>query len=172
MTFSSCFRDSRMLVWRRSCSVWTIALMLITWASHGVADCNCKKVGAPSSPKTLSRASRSTVEVPSAEKLASRFGLGPVADGHWRQEQKQEDGSVRGRYGYTDPSGLVKIVEYFADDSGFHVLHVKTQAPKHQVDSDIHHDTFSPFLGVVPPFVARSRNQHQPDRMDFPINEI
>lgn len=112
------------------------------------------------------------MEIPSAEKLASKLGMSSGGDGHWRQEQKQEDGSVRGRYGYTDSNGLVKIVEYYADDSGFHVLHVKTQVPKHHVDSDAHHDTFSPFLGVLPPFIADRHRDDDPGSMDFPVNEI
>lgn len=97
------------------------------------------------------------------------------AAGHFRHEERLDDGSVRGRYGYTDSNGLQKVVEYFADESGFHILHVKIQAPSQNSPAKAtdHPEPFSPFLGVLPPFVPKYKSDVASDgHNDFAVNEI
>ncbi|GFR30959.1 uncharacterized protein TNCT_159411 [Trichonephila clavata] len=38
-----------------------------------------------------------------------------------RQETANENGSVKGKYGYVDPNGTYREVEYNADENGYHV---------------------------------------------------
>lgn len=141
------------------------------------AECNCKKAGYGVETK-IPAGVRSQFHRQDTETGAYTFGYDTGPDdssGHFRQEERLEDGSVRGRYGYTDPNGLVKIVDYFADESGFHILHVKTQAPKKKDprrESD-HSEPFGPFLGVLPPFLPKYKSDAANDDLDdFPINEI
>ncbi|GFS42041.1 cuticle protein 16.8 [Nephila pilipes] len=37
-----------------------------------------------------------------------------------RQEIRQENGDVKGSYGYVDPAGVYRKVEYYTDESGYH----------------------------------------------------
>lgn len=45
-----------------------------------------------------------------------------------REENKGEDGVVRGSYGYRDPSGMYRHVSYVADAGGFHAV-LRTNEP-------------------------------------------
>lgn len=47
---------------------------------------------------------------------------------HYRQEQGDQSGAVRGTYGYTDNQGLYRVVEYVADANGFRA-NVRTNEP-------------------------------------------
>lgn len=47
---------------------------------------------------------------------------------HYRNEQGDEQGNVRGTYGYTDNQGLYRIVEYVADANGFRAT-IRTNEP-------------------------------------------
>ncbi|CAL1279652.1 unnamed protein product [Larinioides sclopetarius] len=47
---------------------------------------------------------------------------------HYRNEQGDQSGAVRGSYGYTDTQGLYRVVEYVADAGGFRA-NVKTNEP-------------------------------------------
>jgi len=46
----------------------------------------------------------------------------------FRQEEGSVDGMVKGSYGYTDADGVYRMVEYYADETGFHAV-VKTNEP-------------------------------------------
>ncbi|GIX87540.1 hypothetical protein CEXT_620191 [Caerostris extrusa] len=37
-----------------------------------------------------------------------------------RQEIRQENGDVKGSYGYVDPAGVYRKVEYYTDENGYH----------------------------------------------------
>ncbi|GIY26337.1 hypothetical protein CEXT_142271 [Caerostris extrusa] len=45
-----------------------------------------------------------------------------------REENKNEDGVVRGSYGYRDPLGMYRHVSYVADANGFHAV-LRTNEP-------------------------------------------
>lgn len=47
---------------------------------------------------------------------------------HYRNEQGDEQGNVKGTYGYTDAQGLYRIVEYVADANGFRA-NIRTNEP-------------------------------------------
>ena len=47
---------------------------------------------------------------------------------HYRNEQGDQNGNVKGTYGYNDVQGLYRIVEYVADENGFRV-NIKTNEP-------------------------------------------
>lgn len=47
---------------------------------------------------------------------------------HYRNEQGDSSGAVRGSYGYTDTQGLYRVVEYVADAGGFRA-NVRTNEP-------------------------------------------
>ncbi|OQR70614.1 hypothetical protein BIW11_11524, partial [Tropilaelaps mercedesae] len=142
------------------------------------AECNCKKTGYGIESK-IPAGVRTEFQFQDTDTSEYSFGYdtGPEnPSGHFRLEERMEDGSVRGRYGYTDPNGLLKIVEYFADDSGFHILNVKTQSPKAKQESKVidHPEPFGPFLGVLPPFLQRYKSDLPSDnnKLDFAVNEI
>lgn len=52
-------------------------------------------------------------------------GLGTMQH---REENKNEDGVIRGSYGYRDPSGIYRHVSYIADARGFHAV-LRTNEP-------------------------------------------
>ncbi|XP_035219559.1 larval cuticle protein 16/17-like [Stegodyphus dumicola] len=92
-------------------------------------------------------------------------GTGPSQS--FREETRDADGIVRGRYGFIDPLGALRIIDYMADHTGFHVLSALRLTPETS--------TFSvpstprptrpsrppkpkprlPFLGPIPPFLPR-----------------
>ncbi|GFU48034.1 cuticle protein 10.9 [Trichonephila clavipes] len=45
-----------------------------------------------------------------------------------REENKNEDGVIRGSYGYRDPMGMYRHVSYIADANGFHAV-LRTNEP-------------------------------------------
>ncbi|PRD31841.1 UNVERIFIED_CONTAM: Cuticle protein 10.9 [Trichonephila clavipes] len=47
---------------------------------------------------------------------------------HYRNEEGDASGTVRGTYGYTDNQGLFRVVEYIADASGFRA-NIRTNEP-------------------------------------------
>lgn len=47
---------------------------------------------------------------------------------HYRQEQGDQSGAVKGSYGYTDNNGLFRVVEYVADAGGFRA-NIRTNEP-------------------------------------------
>ncbi|GFY77490.1 cuticle protein 10.9, partial [Trichonephila inaurata madagascariensis] len=47
---------------------------------------------------------------------------------HYRNEQGDQSGAVRGSYGYTDNQGLYRVVDYVADANGFRA-NVRTNEP-------------------------------------------
>lgn len=90
-----------------------------------------------------------------AGKGSYKFGY-DTGDGphqNFRQEERSSDGTVRGRYGFMDANGYLRIVEYVADDSGFHVIHTKTELPQHRPKAVT--KPHAPFLGPLPPFIPR-----------------
>lgn len=147
---------------------------LLSWFQ---AECNCRKTGR-GVESSIPTSVRNQFQRQDTDTATYTFGsdAGPEdPSGHFRQEERLEDGSVRGRYGYTDPNGLIKIVDYFADESGFHILHVKTQAAKrkNQRKEPEHSEPFGPFLGVLPPFLPKYKSGvTNNDLGDFPVNEI
>ncbi|GIX94822.1 cuticle protein 10.9 [Caerostris darwini] len=55
----------------------------------------------------------------------ARDGLGNM---HYRNEQGDQSGAVRGSYGYTDNQGLYRMVEYVADAGDYRVK-ISTNEP-------------------------------------------
>lgn len=47
----------------------------------------------------------------------------------YREEKMDDNGYLTGRYGYKDPYGLYREVEYQADKDGFKVSSIKTNEP-------------------------------------------
>ncbi|XP_015920816.2 uncharacterized protein [Parasteatoda tepidariorum] len=47
---------------------------------------------------------------------------------HYRNEQGDQSGAVRGSYGYTDAQGLYRVVDYVADAGGFRA-NIRTNEP-------------------------------------------
>lgn len=52
----------------------------------------------------------------------------PQGNGHYRKEESDKNGVVRGSYGYTDVSGIYRHVEYVADEKGFRA-NIKSNEP-------------------------------------------
>ncbi|CAN7989546.1 unnamed protein product [Ixodes hexagonus] len=92
-----------------------------------------------------------------AGKGSYKFGYDTGEGPHqnFRQEERSSDGTVRGRYGYMDANGYLRVVEYVADDSGFHVVHTKTELPQSQYRPKTVTKPHAPFLGPLPPFIPR-----------------
>ena len=44
---------------------------------------------------------------------------GARSDESYREETRDANGRVQGRYGYVDPNGILRTVEYLADEYGF-----------------------------------------------------
>ncbi|KAF8790838.1 larval cuticle protein 1-like [Argiope bruennichi] len=93
-------------------------------------------------------------------------GTGPSQS--FREETRDSNGTVRGRYGYIDPLGTLRIVDYMADHTGFHILSslqltaetpsttprptlktTTTRSPRNPIQL--------PFLGAIPPFLPRQK---------------
>ncbi|KAL1419372.1 hypothetical protein MTO96_005446 [Rhipicephalus appendiculatus] len=72
---------------------------------------------------------------------------------HFRQEERTSDGTVRGRYGFTDANGYLRVIEYVADETGYHVVHTKTELPQNRPRPTL--KPHAPFLGPLPPFIPR-----------------
>lgn len=51
-----------------------------------------------------------------------------LGNNHFRKEQGDGSGGVRGSYGYTDKKGLYRVVDYIANAAGFQAK-VKTNEP-------------------------------------------
>ncbi|CAL1277301.1 unnamed protein product [Larinioides sclopetarius] len=82
-------------------------------------------------------------------------GTGPSQS--FREETRDSDGTVRGRYGYIDPLGTLRIVDYMADHTGFHIISSvqltsqTTRKPRDPIQL--------PFLGAIPPFLPRQNSK-------------
>ncbi|XP_076340525.1 uncharacterized protein LOC143241008 [Tachypleus tridentatus] len=84
-------------------------------------------------------------------------GSGPGQS--FKHEERAENGSVLGRWGYIDPYGYLRVTEYLADATGYHILHqriinlysedliVKPPRPVKRPPG--------PFIGPLPPFIPR-----------------
>ncbi|GBM20545.1 hypothetical protein AVEN_123280-1, partial [Araneus ventricosus] len=57
------------------------------------------------------------------------YDTGPGPNQSFRQEERGPGGEVKGRYGYVEPSGALRVVEYMADSTGFHILKTRTLVP-------------------------------------------
>ncbi|GIY77245.1 uncharacterized protein CEXT_291351 [Caerostris extrusa] len=94
-------------------------------------------------------------------------GTGPSQS--FREETRDSDGTVRGRYGFIDPLGTLRIVYYMADHTGFHVLSslkltaetttkVTPTTPRPTRPTTVRpprDPVRLPFLGAIPPFLPR-----------------
>ncbi|GIX68468.1 uncharacterized protein CDAR_500421 [Caerostris darwini] len=60
------------------------------------------------------------VEVPKPYEFGYQMDDGNGTMQH-RQETANENGAVKGKYGYVDPNGTYREVEYNADENGYHV---------------------------------------------------
>ncbi|XP_054709815.1 uncharacterized protein LOC129219445 [Uloborus diversus] len=94
-------------------------------------------------------------------------GTGPSQS--FREETRDSDGTVRGRYGYIDPLGALHIVDYMADHTGYHILstlRLTPEKPSTVAPSTPRTTTTRPtrspkprkklpFLGAIPPFLPR-----------------
>ncbi|CAG7817717.1 unnamed protein product [Allacma fusca] len=47
------------------------------------------------------------------------YDTGTDYDHSYREETRDANGRVEGRYGYIDPNGILRTVEYIADEKGF-----------------------------------------------------
>lgn len=58
----------------------------------------------------------------------------------YREEKMDDNGYLTGRYGYKDPHGLYREVEYQASKDGFKVSSIKTNEPgtENQDPADVH----------------------------------
>lgn len=96
-------------------------------------------------------------------------GTGPSQS--FREESKEADGTVRGRYGYIDPLGALHIIDYMADHTGFHILSslkltaetTTAKAPTTPKPTRPTRPTRPPaqlpFVGPIPPFLPRQSNR-------------
>ncbi|KAH6928112.1 hypothetical protein HPB50_012101 [Hyalomma asiaticum] len=83
-----------------------------------------------------------------------KFGYDTGAEQqNFRQEERTSDGTVHGRYGFTDANGYLRVIEYIADETGYHVIHTKTELPQNRPRSTV--KPHAPFLGPLPPFIPR-----------------
>nr|P82119.1 RecName: Full=Cuticle protein 6; AltName: Full=BcNCP14.9 [Blaberus craniifer] len=57
-----------------------------------------------------------------AQDILGQFAFHHAGDNQVRTETKSFDGSVRGLYGYVDPTGKLVNVHYVADSNGFRVV--------------------------------------------------
>ncbi|KAG8198322.1 hypothetical protein JTE90_021572 [Oedothorax gibbosus] len=94
-------------------------------------------------------------------------GTGPSQS--FREETRDPDGTVRGRYGFIDPLGTLRIVDYMADHTGFHILSslkLTAEAPatvaprttrptRPRKPRPTKKPLRLPFLGAIPPFLPR-----------------
>ncbi|XP_065290604.1 adult-specific rigid cuticular protein 15.7-like isoform X2 [Dermacentor albipictus] len=78
---------------------------------------------------------------------------------NFRQEERTSDGTVRGRYGFTDANGYLRVIEYIADETGYHVIHAKTELPQNRPRSTV--KPHAPFLGPLPPFIPRPQPEEE-----------
>lgn len=91
-------------------------------------------------------------EGPGTYKFGYDTGSGPRQS--FREEERRRDGVVRGRYGYVEPSGALRVVEYRADATGFHILKTRTMVPDMKPKPAVKVRT--PFVGPLPPFIPTS----------------
>ncbi|XP_022247156.1 uncharacterized protein LOC111086856 [Limulus polyphemus] len=76
----------------------------------------------------------------------------------FREEERNQNGTVQGKWGYLDDFGVLRVTEYRADSMGFHIVarHVliKTETfikpPRPAVNPSF------PFIGPLPPFIPKS----------------
>lgn len=94
-------------------------------------------------------------------------GTGPSQS--FREETRHSNGTVQGRYGFIDPLGTLRIVDYIADSKGFRILSSlkltagpsPTVAPKPPTPTkppttkSTRKPLILPFLGPIPPFLPR-----------------
>ena len=70
---------------------------------------------------------------------------------HFRQEQGDSSGNVKGTYGYTDNQGLYRVVEYMSGPGGFQA-DVKTNEPGtkpgHENPADVTINAQQPPAGI------------------------
>ncbi|XP_077539309.1 larval cuticle protein 16/17-like [Haemaphysalis longicornis] len=85
---------------------------------------------------------------------------------NFRQEERTSDGTVRGRYGFTDANGYLRVIEYIADDTGYHVIHTKTELPQQHNRPRSTVKPHAPFLGPLPPFIPRPQPEEDDDEGD------
>ncbi|XP_022258302.1 uncharacterized protein LOC111089672 [Limulus polyphemus] len=75
----------------------------------------------------------------------------------FREEEKTPNGTVFGKWGYVDPFRVLRITEYRADDSGFHIVArhvVSLPEPRIKPPRPVSNPP-GPFIGPLPPFVPR-----------------
>ncbi|XP_076357702.1 uncharacterized protein LOC143250688 [Tachypleus tridentatus] len=90
-------------------------------------------------------------------KYGYNTGSGPSQS--FRHEEKAYNGTVRGRWGYINPYGYLKVTEYEADDTGYHIIRQRTVQLK--VDKIVMYPPrpveipYGPFIGPLPPFIHR-----------------
>ncbi|KAF8778229.1 cuticle protein 6-like [Argiope bruennichi] len=82
------------------------------------------------------------------------YDTGPGPNQSFRQEERGPGGEVKGRYGYVEPSGALRVVEYMADSTGFHILKTRTLVPDMKPKPAVKVRT--PFVGPLPPFIPTS----------------
>ncbi|XP_013794683.1 cuticle protein 6-like [Limulus polyphemus] len=86
-------------------------------------------------------------------------GSGPGQS--FKQEERAENGTVRGRWGYIDPYGNLRVTEYLADATGYHILHrrivnLHSEEPIVKPPRPVKRPP-GPFIGPLPPFIHRPR---------------
>ncbi|GBM67594.1 hypothetical protein AVEN_44743-1 [Araneus ventricosus] len=107
---------------------------MLSALNHGNHNLSSRKLSQPAALRRFQRASSNS---PSRElrhnaaPKSYRFNYFIVDDQgntNYRDEEADESGTVRGSYGYTDTTGLFRIVAYTADSNGFRA-NIKTNEP-------------------------------------------
>ncbi|XP_023236122.1 cuticle protein 14-like [Centruroides vittatus] len=86
---------------------------------------------------------------PGTYKFGYDTGSGPNQS--FRREERTSDGIIRGRYGHVDLSGVLHVVEYKADKTGYHVIRNRVMVPESKPKPAIRLRTR--FVGPLPPFI-------------------
>ncbi|GBM67598.1 hypothetical protein AVEN_44746-1 [Araneus ventricosus] len=107
---------------------------MLSALNHGNHNFGSRKLSQPAALRRFQRASSNSSsrglrhnEAPKSYKF-NYFIDDDQGNTHYRDEEADESGTVRGSYGYTDATGLFRIVAYTADSNGFRA-NIKTNEP-------------------------------------------
>ncbi|XP_076317540.1 uncharacterized protein LOC143229294 [Tachypleus tridentatus] len=86
------------------------------------------------------------------------FNTGLGKGESFREEERNQNGTILGKWGYLDDFGVLRVTEYRADNMGFHILarHVLIKTETFiKPPQSVSNPSF-PFIGPLPPFVQKS----------------
>ncbi|XP_055936612.1 cuticle protein 14-like [Argiope bruennichi] len=112
--------------------ILSAAVPALSSQNYGSNNFDSRRSNLLATPRNLPRTSPSSSGythdvVPKPYKF-NYFIVDDQGNTHHRDEESNGNGTVKGYYGYTDISGLFRIVEYTADRNGFRVS-IKTNEP-------------------------------------------